>query len=411
MQRRKKIIIFYEHINRELYVALSLKKKLEEFLSVKVYVLSIVFEYFKALFIKADLVIMPWMYDHIDFYYYCYIFKIKNPKMKILNLHHEQIGTKETIKFLLPKDKISKQVYHLAWGQDFAQKLLTIGVEREKIFITGNPRTDEFFNCNDDKKKKELAIKYGLDFKKKWILFADNLAGIANLTDDEVNNLTKRGLNFYQYRKIARETYSETIKFINNLALNLSQEFEIIFRFHPGHNDNRNLFNLNIKIINDLSIYDWFPCINVFLTWNSTSVFEAILCGVENVFRFEPFTIPEEFKIEKMKNIPVVTSAEQLIFLLQNRAEFNLEIVKKECEEVYGPVDGMCCNRIVDIIKKIIYSDEETLHNEKIQVKRILSAVKIGIYQWLAYLFVLTNTIDLIKWPIPQYKLKNDFPR
>lgn len=91
----KKIIIFYEHIDREYEACLRLKNEiLKKNSKFKVFIFSIWFEYSDSIKLnnkyKIDMVIMPWIYFDGD-YRYTQPFLEKNRDLYIVNFHHEQI--------------------------------------------------------------------------------------------------------------------------------------------------------------------------------------------------------------------------------------------------------------------------------------------------------------------------------
>ena len=173
------IIIYYQHITREYKSCLRLKEALEcEIEGAKASVYSIDFEYFRSLKDhkkkKVDLIFMPWL-EFRENYYYMMPFLEKNPDLKVVNLHHEQVGSQTSFDVLIPKDKIlHNNVYHFCWGEFFAGELKKIGVSDKVIKINGNIRTDQ--SIGKLQTKEELALKYGYDIdflkrNKKSMLF------------------------------------------------------------------------------------------------------------------------------------------------------------------------------------------------------------------------------------------------
>ena len=129
-------IIYYEHVSRELEGVKRLHERLKE-KHLRGVVLPIHFNiYTNILKYKPKIIITPFFYNentpkHIK------MFKEMYNNVLVLNLHSEQITNESTVKYKLPQDIISKNVFHASWGEKYKEKLIEIGVPEKNIFVTG----------------------------------------------------------------------------------------------------------------------------------------------------------------------------------------------------------------------------------------------------------------------------------
>jgi hypothetical protein len=75
--------------------------------------------------------------------------------------------------------------YYIAYSPYNVDKIKSLGVEDERIFLTGAPDTDVIFNYDVSKIKKEIQSKYGFQSDRKIILAA--LRPANNQTFDDTN--------------------------------------------------------------------------------------------------------------------------------------------------------------------------------------------------------------------------------
>lgn len=275
-----KIIIFYEHYLREWNASQNLKKCFEE-RNDEVFIYSIIFErtkaYLDSLHNRPDVIFMPWFVDEEHEKLIQPFIKL-NPKLIVINLHQEEISSKAQVETLYPKTEYTKNgSYHFVWGEYFKKGLLENGVDENKIIITGNIRNDERNVGECD--KKEIAKLYGLDINKKWILFAENRGWITHRNDERIKEtLRKRGMTSDDIESWIEYTDKSMNAFINemkSLSTSFAEKYEFIYRPHPGTRFTEVMPSC-VHIINDRSIYEWIKCCSLFLTCESTSIFEAV---------------------------------------------------------------------------------------------------------------------------------------
>lgn len=403
------IIIYYQHITREYKSCLKLKEALErEIEGVKASVYSIDFEYFKSLKDhkkkKVDLIFMPWLAIREN-YYYMMPFLKKNADLKVVNLHHEQIGSQTSFDVLIPKDEIlHNNIYHFCWGEFFAENLKKIGVSEEVIKINGNIRTDQ--SIGKLQTKEELAKKYGYDSSKQWILFAESRDWIWTFGEEDIQEMGKNNCDVVEVRNsidVHKEYLLKTYEDFKNLPDEFFEKYEIIYRPHPGTISPVEI-DSRVRVISKHSIYDWINACDVYMCSTSTSIFEAEMMG-KPVMICEKKDFPNKYQmfgLEKYYHIEAIT-------------DFNEKDIKKALEKTKKPIyvdyigkcDGKSIERTVNITKEILKSSDIKMEYIKVPNK-FLKRKKL--FEFVTRVVVKLGLLLKIKFPRSAYRERNDIP-
>lgn len=303
------VIVFFEHKVRELAAIRKLRDELER-RGHEVNIYSIAFEWYDA-YKRAkrsgvDVLLVPWCYRAEQFWRFSPFYEI-NPNMKMINLHHEQITPRLTECVLMPRDEIARiYPYHFCWTDYFKQGLINTGVPKESAFVVGNLRLWPV--CTDETMRQEFAQSYGLDAKKKWILYAESRRiddiSISKIRYDfhELADVTDAECDRYFDRW--KESLNKTINQIRALPDSFFERYELIYRPHPGSTIDFDI-GRHPKIIFERTISDWLKCVDAFCTWQSTSAFEAEMYGLPVVFH-ESVPIPPEERMPGVSDYFVV---------------------------------------------------------------------------------------------------------
>ena len=158
--------------------------------------------------------------------------------------------------------------YYIAYGFYNYDILRGMGVEENRIFITGVPDTDLVYNYNREEIKKELTDKYNIDFNKKIVLIA--------------------------LRPNVSKAYSDlNTELLGILQDNKAENLEIVVKQHPVDKYSyvkKDYFNLyksqhrNMKIIEgDFTISKLYAVSDYFITHKSSAIIEAILQNVSTI--------------------------------------------------------------------------------------------------------------------------------
>ncbi|MFN8533055.1 MAG: hypothetical protein U0556_05880 [Dehalococcoidia bacterium] len=235
-KERADIVIFTEHVARELDVATALKHLIERQFGLKVLVRSIVHGLTETLHDVAmpKVVAIPYAYssmnDSIGQTLAAW------PQSVYVNLHYEQFFDKTSAYVCGPMDEFARhRVMHLAWGEFFVEFLLAHGTQGDGIILNGNPALAlyrepyaRFYDTRDD-----LAGRYGLDTTKRWIFMPESFS-MAFVEDAIIESMVYAGANDTEVRvsrkqaSVALREVAQWLKFAAEKA-----NVEIVVRPHP----------------------------------------------------------------------------------------------------------------------------------------------------------------------------------
>jgi len=344
------IIIFYEHSSREYQASKILTKDLTN-RGFSVSLFSLHFELKNAIrFAKrtnVEAVIIPYEYKKSSINYLQPF--IANKKIPyIINLHHEETAAPFDEHTLLPIDDISKnRVIHFVWTDVFKDKLISIGVNPKLIYITGNIRLDLITQIEIPYSRDQYGKKYGLDINKKWILYCES--GSEVYTSKQIEDMISRK----KYEKNLLKQRNELIeraleissKEIYNLSDSFFENFEFIFRPHPGKLVPDLIKQSRVHIISESSVYEWFKYAYLCVSRTSTTLFEAELSNVNSV-RYDPVDYPKELLPRGIENYPVVKTLEEL-------TKLDYHATNLKTEKVYIKYIGDAENNISKVSETI----------------------------------------------------------
>lgn len=368
------VLILYEHVARELESALLLKAKLEQ----KGYYVKVAkIGWNDSLMncrIRPKIIITPWCYDNNEVEYFCknWIGGYEDNRIKILNLHCEQISGASGLVFTLPKNR-ARDVYHLVWGDFYYKQLRNIGIPEELIIKTGCPRMDFYVEPykNINISKYELAKEFSLDSNKKWLLIIGNFS-LLTQTKEQLDIAEKKGFGeIKSFASVASKTFSEVSCWFEQLARDY-RDLEIIYRPHP----NEKLIGIlkqfddkyeNFHVIKKLSVRDWIVNSNLVLEWCSTSGIEAAVADVP-VLSMRPVDIPESLKIELIEEIEHINNYNQLKLYIDQILKGALPELNKNFKKAinyyYYLPDESACDEIVKTIDSIFCDENNMIKTE-----------------------------------------------
>lgn len=404
------IIILYEHIVREWDAVQRLCTALQNARHKCVcfsgdFELTRAYAYAKKH--KVDVILMPWFVDdeHFDLIYP--ILK-SNPGIKVVNLHHEQISSKVYENVLFPQNKLTRDnSYHFAWGKYFADQLEAHGVEKRKIFITGNIRNDKAFQI--EKTRGKLSEQFDLDSDKPWILFAENRGFASQRMNESMKQVLRdRGLTDEEIAESMQnntDSLEEFYRILGNLPDEFLEKYEFIYRPHPGTKLETELPK-GIHVICELPIYEWMANCDLFVTCESTSIFEAEVVGIPCV-TFNNKPAKEKFLMAGVDRYPH----------LQALTDINDELIEgvkqgQNASPIYqdylGLVDGHAVERAVEAIQSIGKEDDEIQFYGHKPPKRFI--IRRYLYENMTWVSVKTGMLDKIKFPNSSYWSSRDIP-
>ena len=407
------IYMLYEHLVREYKALLRLKKKFEK-RGDEVYIYSAIFE--RNSFAKhakknpPDVILMPWFFCEADEKILYPVLK-KNPKVRVISLHHEELTIPGNESYFLSKTDYTKYgAFHFVWGDYFGSFLKEDGVPEDRVFITGNVRSDLI--SSKTVSREELAETYHLDPKKKWILFAETLGYYSQrISESEKAALFSRGVTEEEIENGRRDEQAgiqAAIEDFSSLGIDFRDTYELIYRPHPGTYAFEG-FPEWLNIIQDRPISDWIANVDFFVSRRSTSVFEADAAGVPCAMYENPPT-PPELLIPGLDLYPALRSMKEIT------PEF-IEKLKTGGESHYqdyiGVVDGHVADRILAAVDQTMdesYDEDCRKYHRSLHKPSLHFSVHFFLYDLLVRIMVKTTLLDRTKYPNSAYVMRKDIP-
>lgn len=391
----KNIIIFYEHVVRELDSCISLKNILGDSFNIYIYQIPFQFPEAKRL-VKSqtiDMVIMPSLYNE-EAYYILKNFIKANRNIIIINLHHEQIGSNMFNCIGTLKSEYQNRIIHFCWTERFKKELMKIGVNSNYIFVTGNMRLDDVFKTQ--KNKTDIGREFNLDINKKWILLTETRGWAF-----DVDKLNKKNCVFSSNEEyiMTYNSLKKTERDLNSLDNSFFKKYELIYRPHPGTKNKLSL-RKEIKIISKYSIYDWLHIVDYNMTWTSTSVFEAEACNVP-VFVINTDEIHDKYKAEGLEKYTEVENVDQIDDILS--------IKNNPSEKIYleyiGECEGNNTQKNALIIKNLLTNGVSGYRAKemKISLKSFYKNLWLSVMPQIAKIVVKLNLLEKIQFPKTAY--------
>lgn len=394
------VLIYFEHIVRELDACMILKYELEKMGLTAEIVSTHRNRYWNFVKYQPKMLVVPFLFADKDDIAYKE-FKEMYGDVEILNLHHEQLYNKMTKYHFMPKNDVSKNSYHLSWGDIFAQALMTAGVESRKIVIAGNPRTDDYYYNAVD------LNKYIKDYKE--LIFVPMSFAWAFL--DESYFLEKGNLDpllFREQKEITIKSAELFLISIRKLARNYPEKL-FVLRPHPFEKDETytkylselddNPLEKNIVILQEGNVYDWIKESELVIGWLTTVSLEASIFEKKNVI-YNPIELPAKMKTDFMNLYDeIVTDYNTLNSIVGNLDNYKFENIKlkKHLHESMGVADGKVNYRIARFINSIL---NKSNLQQKIHFRYIVNLFKAMFIDNVKNLFIRLGILSKI---IPFY--------
>ena len=401
------VIILYEHLMREWKSVQRLKYEFKKkHINAKVY--NIYFEMSKAItyahFNRIDILFLHWLRNEYEENIVSRLL-MTNKNMIVINLHQEQIMTKvNEFEYIPSSDYAKNGVYHFAWGDYFKNFLINNGVDERLIRVVGNVRLEDRLINNS---RKKIAGKYGLDKNKSWILFADNRGTWDKTSPRDFRRLVRLGYDsqiITKQAKIENNTLKDLVDELKNIPREIGSKYEIIYRPHPFVD-----FDYSFEYVHVIaaeSIYDWINEIELFITFGSTSIFEADLCGVASMTHGLE-SVPSDFIVKGVNEYPKLESFSKI-------NEDLISNVKKECEEkkIYKKYLGKYTVKIAQKYVDTALELPQNKYAKNINYSKMsrLSMYKLYLREFVTYYLVKSGLFTKIKWPLMAVAKIGDLP-
>ena len=232
--RRVDIAYLYEHASRELDVACAVTARLRNDYGLSVQILHWPQGFSEAVAsLKPRLVTLPFCYSERS---YVNLLHFWNESL-FFNLTWEQLLYPGNQKAKTPRGEFAlRHVVHHAWSEAYAGLLRDQGIPDEHIFCNGQPA----YALYDEPYRRyfpsraELAARYGLDERKRWIFFPENY-NWAFYSDATLQRFLADGQSLEditEMRDFCNRSLHEVLNWCRTAAM--KQDVEIILRPRPS---------------------------------------------------------------------------------------------------------------------------------------------------------------------------------
>ena len=316
------VLYFVEHVSRELDTACIVKYLCETKYGLSVKIASLPLEVKSVIHLyQPHIVALPYLYSAQSAKIPPIIKHWKD--LTYLNLNYEQFFSKINKKFRAPGDSfVRNEVYHHVWGESFKEFLVKNGVKENNIFVNGNPSYMLYQKpyCDYFPARSDLAKKYELNERKRWLFFPENFAW-AFLSNARIKSYIRTGYDSeiaYENREFNRKSLREVIHWFNHIALD--PNIEIIVRPRPAvHRDayvrkfEKELPNIPpaIHIIKEGDIREWNLASDIVVSSFSTSLLEAAVAD-KPIYMLEPYAFPDWLQAGWYDLVPHIRSRDEL---------------------------------------------------------------------------------------------------
>lgn len=381
--KQRDVLIYFEHVARELDSCLRLKYDLER-IGLSAEVLPIHRNrYINTLRYRPKVIVMPFLFADENDRTWEYFKACYGENVICINLHHEQFYNETTKNHFMPKNQASINAYHISWTEGFKKDLIEFGVASSHIKVTGNPRTDNFYlkpNPQIEKLKRKYTKLLFIPTSFSWA-FVDETYFLKNAKLDPVK--------FYQQKEIALKTIPVFFGMVRKMAKKYP-DYCFVLRPHPFE-DIQLYYNTlcsigdqtiesNIFVNRESNVYDWLNLSDLVIGWFTTVSMEATLFNVKNLV-YQPVKIPD---FMQMKFIPlydtIYSEVEQLDPILENISSFNASDnrLKEYIRDSFGVADGKVNERIAEWISQLA-SGVRLASSSRAQIKILIKAGTVDI--------------------------------
>lgn len=383
MKRNKvDFLIRYEHKVRELETIMLIRTELER----RGYTVAFEanYEYKKVELYNPKVLIIPSLYSDVNIYGDIAKYGLKK---KIANLLWEQlIGQRDEDSPNCTHNVtgLGQKAITFCWGQQTKDRIVKGGVQESNAKVVGQLNTDllrpPFSNLLIT--KEELAQRYNLDFRKKWVFFISSFA-YSELDEIQTNLFLKEyGRENLEYMvNLSNESRAIILKWFEKILVKYPNNI-IIYRPHPDEARKSQVLKdmeskyPNFRVISELALKHWLNASDKIYNWFSTGLIDAIVLN-------KPFRLLRPIKIRQEDDYKIYYDAKQITtedeFLLDYKNMDYQNILDKDLfSSYYYMPKGFVYLDVCDILQDMIESEKYDIHyswNEfwrfgKLRIKR-----------------------------------------
>lgn len=317
------IMIFVEHVARELDTACAIKYLLAQRHGLKTHIASMAWDLGGTLRdYKPAVVVTPYCYSVADFGIHQIL--AAWPDAHYVNLAYEQVFQQIQKGHKAPRDRFAFEcVLHHAWGEFYASFLAASGVRKENIVVNGNPTYALYLPPYHSyfESRQDLAVKHHLDPAKRWVLVPENY-GVGFLNDQQLATRYGNKADWEkgkEFRRFAFESFNQAARWWAAAARR--DNVEVIVRPRPatpeevfGHQFAQAAGEApaNLHIIKKGTVREWILAADLVASSYSTTLIESAVAS-KPIVMFAPIAFPAFVSAEWYPLVPNVVTEEAFV--------------------------------------------------------------------------------------------------
>ena len=305
---------------------------------------------------------------------YCYEFK------KIINLQWEQ-----TVSIRDEKDPSSVyyikgfpvKAVHIAWGIKTFERLISCGVKKDNVKITGHIGMDFLHEKLNSyyMSREELFNLYNIPIDKEVCLFISSFSAADSLGSDnsgkEKVDDSSQGLiayDWYEYVSVSTLSQNAVLEWISRI-LQKRDDLVFVYRPHPAEYTSAEFIEMladkkGLFAISDHSIAQWIRVCDVITVWHSTSLAE-IFFGKKSCHILRPVEMPLEMELALYKDAKLISTYREFERVFDNKSS-DFPVDEVMIRKYYAQEDGLNYINVCNAFEEIIEGD---VHNHLSEIK------------------------------------------
>lgn len=382
MRDKVDIVIRYEHKVRELESIMLLKLEMER----RGYSVAFVanYDYKSKRRYNPRLILSPAIYNDDQLKMDISRFGLKK---KIVNLLWEQlmgIAEEESPTGAHNVYGTAQKIVTFCWGENTRRRLTSVGMPLENAKVVGQINTDllrdPFVKLLAT--KEQLAEKYGINAKARWILF---ISSFAYCELDEIQEDIIRKSNGQKYLDEFTDISLKSREFLLTWfeeALNRHPEDVLIYRPHPDElAKSEKLVFLskkyqNFHVIADMSLKHWCNAADKIYNWYSTGIIDAVILK-KPCRLLRPCFISEEYDYRLFYSANQIKSSEAFLADYESMDTINALDPQMVADYYYMPkrfVYLEICDMLEEMLKTDKYDIRYTIKEKNLYRKVVWRA-------------------------------------
>jgi surface carbohydrate biosynthesis protein len=359
----------YEHKVRELDSLVILKLYLSKY-NYNMKIRDIIFSYKegKAKF-YPKILLLPFLHNDVSKRY------VANNPYNIINMHWEQVGSKNSQNFFVKNNLKTNNIKHISWSPFFTKLLINkSGIKRENIWEVGNPKADLLSDKFIKSYTQKNTVKKYLNISKdnEYIVFVMGFSN-AFVTNQYIQQVENKGgyIGYRRFIEITKRSFYKSLEIIKSLAVKLKKEnLIILLRPHPMTPVSliKKIFKNyeNVRVSRDFPLHEIIYHSQGIISFNSTSVADAHIFS-KPIYLLRPYNISSNFDIELFNHFNKISNENDLYnSIIKNETQYDEKVMEKYIKRIYGSVEGNNTKKLAFNIQKLL--DQNQCHNSKREI-------------------------------------------